>query len=105
MSEGNLEVFLIYCNENHKKWTELIPHIETWLNNTFVSATGFTPAELMFRGEGPNIFEDLLPETPERRPVLEDIQPIIAKAYEKMLRKINAKKRNKGKSENTGNLK
>ena len=28
-------------------------------------ATGFTPAELMSGGKGPNIFEDFLPEAPE----------------------------------------
>jgi hypothetical protein len=88
--------FRIYCSENHKKWAELIPHIEAWLNNTVASATGFTPTELMFGGEGPNIFEELLPEMPEGRPVSDDIQTKIAKAYEKMLRKINAKKRGKG---------
>jgi hypothetical protein len=49
--------FRIYCNENHKKWAELILHIETWLNNTVASATGFTPTELMFGGNGPNIFD------------------------------------------------
>jgi hypothetical protein len=85
--------FRIYCNENHKKWAELIPHIETWLNNTVASATGFTPTELMFGGKGPNIFEELLPEMPEGRPVVDDIQAKIAQAYEKMVRKINSKKR------------
>jgi hypothetical protein len=77
--------------------TELIPHIETWLNDTVASATGFTPAELMFGGKGPSIFEDFLPEAPEVGPVLEDVQTKIAKAYEKMTRKINARKKNKKK--------
>jgi hypothetical protein len=54
--------FRIYCSENHKKWAELIPHIESWLNNTVASATGLTPAELMFGGKGPNVFEDFLPK-------------------------------------------
>jgi transposase InsO family protein len=39
--------FRIYWSKNHRKWAELIPHIESWLNNTVASATGFTPAELM----------------------------------------------------------
>ena len=30
----------IYCNENHKKWAELLPYIERWINNTVTSATG-----------------------------------------------------------------
>jgi len=24
----------IYCNENHKKWAELLPYIESWINNS-----------------------------------------------------------------------
>jgi len=57
--------FRIYCSENHKKWAELAPYIESWLNNMVAGATRFTPAELMFGGKSPNIFEGLLPETPE----------------------------------------
>ena len=89
--------FSIYCSDNHRKCAELIPHIESWLNNTVASATGFTPAELMFGGKGPNIFEDLLPEAPEGEPVLEDLETKIAKAYEKMIRKIDARRKNKKK--------
>jgi hypothetical protein len=47
----------------------------------------------MFGGKGPNIFEDVLPEMPEERPVLNDLQAKIAQAYEKMVRKINSKTR------------
>ena len=57
--------FRIYCSENHKKWAELAPYIDSWLNNMVAGATRFTPAELMFGGKSPNIFEGLLPETPE----------------------------------------
>ena len=56
--------FRIYCSENHRKWVELIPHIESLLNNTIASATGFTPTELMFGGKGANIFKESLPEEP-----------------------------------------
>jgi len=67
------EFFRIYCSNNHRKLAELISHIELRLNNTVASATGFTPAELMFGDKGPNIFEDFLPEAPEGEPVLEDL--------------------------------
>jgi len=50
----------------------------------------------MFGGKGPNIFEDFLPEAPEGEAVL-DLQTKIAKAYEKMIRKIGARKKNKKK--------
>ena len=89
--------FRIYCSDNHRKWAELIPHIESWLNNTVASATGITPAELMFGGKGPNIFEDFLPEAPEGEAVLKDLQTKIAKAYEKMIGKIDVRKKNKKK--------
>jgi hypothetical protein len=89
------KVFRICCSENHRKWAELIPHIESWLNTTVASATGFTPAEIMFKGNGPNIFEAFLPEAPEGEPVLEDLQTKIAKAYKRMIRKTDARKKNK----------
>jgi hypothetical protein len=44
------------------KWAELIPHIESRLNNTSASAAGFTHVELMIRGMRPNVFEDFLPK-------------------------------------------
>ena len=65
MKEISKFFFPIYCSENHRTWAELIPHIESWLNNMVTGATGFTPAELMSGGKGPNIFEDFLPEAPE----------------------------------------
>ena len=87
MHEGNFKVFRIYCSQNHKKWAELTPYIELWLNNTVAGATVFTPSELMFGGKSPNIFESLLPEIPEGGRVSDDVQRKIAKAYETMKRK------------------
>ena len=67
------------------------------MNNTVAGATGFTPAELMFGGKSPNIFEGLLPETHEGGHVLGDVQRKIAKAYETMKRKLDKRRRNKKK--------
>jgi hypothetical protein len=89
--------FRIYCSENHKKWTEHIPYLESWFNKTVTGATGFTPAELMFGGKGPNIFEKILPEVPGGGPVSEDVQKKIAQAYETMKRKIDIRKKRKKK--------
>jgi hypothetical protein len=83
----------IYCSDNHRKWAELIHHTESRLNNTVVSATGFTPAELMFGGKGSNVFAKFLPEAPEDTPLSEDLQTKIAKAYEKRQEKINTTKK------------
>jgi hypothetical protein len=33
----------IYCHQNHKKWRELTPHIEVWLNSTIASTTTYEP--------------------------------------------------------------
>jgi hypothetical protein len=55
----------IYCEKSHKKWPELIPYIETWLNQTTSDATGFTPYEIMYGEETPRLFNGLLPDLPE----------------------------------------
>jgi len=36
----------IYCQQNHNKWAELVPHVEMWLNNTFASTALDTPVDL-----------------------------------------------------------
>jgi hypothetical protein len=54
----------IYCERNHKTWPELIPHLESWLNETVSEATGFTPHELMYGSDAPR-FSELLPTPPE----------------------------------------
>ena len=51
----------IYWNENHRKWAELLQHIENWMNNSVCSSTGYTPSELMYGGERTNerLLEDV----------------------------------------------
>jgi len=51
----------IYCHSNNRKWAELIPHIENWLNNTVASTTLYTPFELLFGEERNNLFQKCLP--------------------------------------------
>jgi len=50
----------IYCNQNHKKWGELLPKVEEWLNTTVADSTGFTPVELLFEAKNPDLFEKIL---------------------------------------------
>jgi hypothetical protein len=57
----------IYCETNHKKWPELIPYIEAWLNKTTLDATRFTQHEMMYGGEAQRLFGELLPSLPEER--------------------------------------
>jgi hypothetical protein len=54
----------IYCEHNHKKWPELVPYLESWINETVSEATGFTPRELMYGGGTPRFFSELLPFSP-----------------------------------------
>lgn len=37
-----------YCHTNHRKWAELIPQINQFLNEVYHETTGFTPNELQF---------------------------------------------------------
>ena len=60
----------IYCNENHRKWAELLPHIENWMNNSVRSSNGYTPSELMYGTERTNVFKKMVPK--ESRPDQED---------------------------------
>jgi hypothetical protein len=49
----------IYCHQNHKKWPELVPKIEEWLNDTVSDATGFAPCGLMHGVDRPRLFARL----------------------------------------------
>jgi hypothetical protein len=49
----------VYCSENHRKWGELLPYIERWLNNSVASLAGFGPVGLMYNEDRPNLFENL----------------------------------------------
>jgi len=54
--------YRIYCHQNHKRWAELLPQIEQWLNKTVASSTGCAPVELIFNAPKPDIFAKFLPE-------------------------------------------
>jgi transposase InsO family protein len=64
----------IYCHSNHRKWAELIPHIENWLNNTVASATLYTPVELLFGADRNNLFKKCVPNLPKGEMKHEEIQ-------------------------------
>ena len=56
----------IYCSQNHRKWAELLPMIEEWLNTTVAESNGFTPVELLFQAKKPDLFEKSLTKSPEK---------------------------------------
>jgi transposase InsO family protein len=78
----------IYCHLNHRKWAELIPHIERWINQTIASATNYTPVELLFEAERPNLFQQYLPKLPAEMTGEDEIQVKIEKAYQRMKQRI-----------------
>jgi hypothetical protein len=90
----------IYCHENQQKWTELIPHIQKWINTTVATCTGYTAIELMMKEDRPHLFQNLTPDPLFDAPADEDVNEKIAKAYEKMKQRANNRKK-KGKSGST----
>jgi hypothetical protein len=83
----------IYCNQNHRKWAELLPHIEDWINNTVASATGYTPSELMYGSERRNILSKLVSNVPNLDHKEEEIEVKLEKAYSRMRRRAEARER------------
>jgi hypothetical protein len=92
--------FRIYCHNNHKRWAELIPHIEEWLNKTVASSTGYSPVELMFGDKRPGIFEKLLPQLKENMAGTEALEAKLERAFARIRRKA-AERDRRGKKGNT----
>jgi hypothetical protein len=84
--------FRIYCHETHKKWPELVPHIENWLNSSVSQSTGYSPVELLYGNAKPDIFRRILKKHDDQLPTEEALTDKILKAYARM--KLRADKRN-----------
>jgi hypothetical protein len=82
----------IYCHQAHKKWPELLPKIEEWLNGTASDSTGYSPVELMYDEPRPDLFKKFLVKEADQRAPLESLQDKVLKAYINM--KTKALKRN-----------
>jgi hypothetical protein len=89
----------IYCNENHKKWAEQLPYIESWINNTVASATGYTPSELMYGSERCNVLSKLMSSLQTLDQEGEGIEEKLEKAYYKIRKRAEAR----GRSRERGN--
>jgi hypothetical protein len=83
----------IYCSQNHKKWAELLPKIEEWLNTTVSGPTGFTPLELLFEEKKPDLFEGILNKSPQNLPEEETISNKVLKAFTTMKRKARDRRK------------
>jgi hypothetical protein len=83
----------IYCHSTQKKWPELIPKIESWLNTTISGSTGYTLVELMFDDNHPDLFSKILNKTKEQQPSNETLQGKMTLAYLTMKNKAAKRKR------------
>jgi hypothetical protein len=79
--------FKIYCHKTHKKWPELVPYIENWLNSSVNESTGYAPMELL-SGD-----PRLLKKEADQLPKEEVLADKLLKTYARM--KLKAEKRNK----------
>jgi len=83
----------IYCNTTQKKWPELVPKIESWLNSTISGSTGFTPVELIFNDIHLDIFSKILNKTKEQQSNNEELQDKITLACITLKKKATKRKR------------
>ena len=91
----------IYCSQNHRKWAELLPKIEEWLNTTVADSTGFTPVEMLFQVKKPDLFEKILKKSPENLPEPETIGDKVMKAYARMRKKAKDRRERRKKGNKT----
>lgn len=83
--------FRIYCEEAHKKWPELVPYIQNWLNSSITDTIGYAPVELLGGNPRPDIFHSLLKKYPDQTLPEESLTEKIIQAYART--KLKAEKR------------
>jgi len=77
----------IYCDQNHKKWPDLLDKIEKWLNETISDSTGYSAVELMYNKPWPDLFSKFLNKEKDQQPPCETLQEKAFKAYLSMKEK------------------
>jgi hypothetical protein len=85
----------IYCSQNHRKWAELLPKIEEWLNTTVADSTGFTLVELLLEAKKPDLFEKILTKSTENLLEPETIGDKVMKACARMRKKARDRRERK----------
>jgi hypothetical protein len=95
--------FRVYSHNNRKRWAELIPHIEEWLNKTVASSTGYSPVELMFGDKRPGIFEKLLAQLKENTAGTEALEAKLERAFARIRRKAAERDRRRKKGNTNWN--
>jgi hypothetical protein len=84
--------FRIYCHETHKKWPELVPYVDNWLNSSVSQSTGYSPVELLYGNPEPDVFRGILKKTADQLPQEDTLSDKILKAYARI--KLRADRRN-----------
>ena len=85
--------FRIYCHENHKKWAELLPYIEGWLNKIVASSTGYSPLELIFGCSKPGALDNMLPKAKQNALDVGELDTILEQAFSRMKKKAAERER------------
>jgi hypothetical protein len=85
--------FRIYCRDIHKKWAEVLPHVEKWINCAAASSTGYSPMELMFDGRKLSVFDNVLPELDQSFSGVESLEVKWEKAFSRIKRKAEERER------------
>jgi len=80
--------YRIYCHQYHKRWADLLPQIEQWLNKTVASSTRYAPVEFISNAQSSNIFAKILPELGDS-PENEGLAAKVLKAYTRMKEKAS----------------
>jgi hypothetical protein len=68
MNDRKSQIRLIYYNEAYKRRSELLSHIDGWLNGTLSDSTGYSRVELTFDSPRPDFFEEFLKKRSEQKP-------------------------------------
>jgi hypothetical protein len=85
--------FKIYCFQNHRKWPELLPKVEEWLNHTMEDSAGFCHVELMFNELRPDLFKAFLKKDADQLLPAESLSDKVLRTYLRM--KLKAERRKK----------
>jgi hypothetical protein len=93
ISQVNQECHIANLGHKVRKWAELAPHMEFWMNNTLAGPTGYTPSEIRFGSKKPSLFNNILPSITEDESTSDELRVKVAKAYERMKKRIEGRKK------------
>jgi hypothetical protein len=85
--------FKICCFQNCRRWPELLPKVEEWLNHTMADSAGFCPVELMFNESCPDLFKTFLKKDANQLPPDESLSDKVLRAYLRMKLRAGGRKK------------